>query len=73
MALDSVLEPSRFPSGKASALREEDTGIAPSVPWWSHASDLQIGSLIALLEVLGVIESVLGQVGLESVYCVWIR
>ena len=46
------------------------TGIFPG---WSHTSDLKIGTPVATLQAPDVKGSVLGLVGLVSVYCDWVR
>ena len=64
------LEPSRWPSGKASASREEGPGFESRGIFSesSHTSDLKIRTPVATLAP-GVIGSVLGLVGPASVYC----
>ena len=62
---------------KASISGAKDTGYESRWrrDFWgsSHTSDLKIGTPVAACQAPGVIGSVLGLVGLGSVYCDWVR
>ena len=62
---------------KASASRVEDPGFQSCLRGIfsrsSITSDLKIGTPVTTLQGPGVIGSVLGLVGLVSVYCDWVR